>query len=287
MPSEIVQKFMRVERLPHIWCRGCGNGVITHDVLLAIDSLCKREKDPLKTENIVVVSGIGCSSRASGYLNFNTIHTTHGRAIAFATGIKAARPELTVIVLTGDGDCAAIGGNHLIHACRRNIDITVIVYNNNIYGMTGGQYSPTTPQGDYASTAIYGVIDRPFDIVTLAAGAGAGYADRGDVYHALETTDLIRRGIEHKGFSLIDCYSICPTYYGRKNGKGRALEMLMWQKENGMSKEGYAQLGQDKQEGKYICGVITEHIFPEYTEQYRKIIERAQADMRERDGERI
>jgi len=139
--SELIDKYFRTNRLPHIWCPGCGNGIVLRAIVKAIDNL------GLNKDKVCVVSGIGCSSRASGYLDFNTVHTTHGRALAFATGIKLSNPDLHVIVITGDGDCAAIGGNHLIHAARRNIDITTIVFNNNIYGMTGGQYSPTTPTG--------------------------------------------------------------------------------------------------------------------------------------------
>jgi 2-oxoglutarate ferredoxin oxidoreductase subunit beta len=184
MPSDLIYKYMRVDHLPHIWCAGCGNGTLTRDVAVAIDELCNDpdERFRLDREKVVIVSGIGCSSRAAGYLDFNSIHTTHGRAIAFATGIKLANPELTVIVITGDGDCSAIGGNHLIHAARRNVDMTVVVFDNNIYGMTGGQYSPTTPRGDKATTAPYGVIDRPFDIAGLAAGAGASLTARGDTF---------------------------------------------------------------------------------------------------------
>ena len=137
--SNLVNKYMRLEHLPQIWCPGCGNGIIMRDVVQAIENL------GLSRTDTIIVSGIGCSSRAAGYLDFNTIHTTHGRAIAFATGIKLANPKLEVVVIAGDGDISAIGGNHLIHAARRNIGLTVVVMNNNIYGMTGGQYSPTTP----------------------------------------------------------------------------------------------------------------------------------------------
>ncbi len=147
MTSEIVQKYFRIENLPHIWCPGCSNGVVTRALTMAIDEL------GLDQDNVVVVSGIGCSSRAPGYLDFNTLHTTHGRGLAFATGIKLANPKLDVILIAGDGDVSAIGGNHLIHAARRNIDITTIVFNNNIYGMTGGQYSPTTPTAAKGTTA--------------------------------------------------------------------------------------------------------------------------------------
>ena len=273
MPSELIHKYMRIDHLPHIWCAGCGNGVLTRNVAVAIDELCRDPEHPLDREKIVIVSGIGCSSRAAGYLDFDSIHTTHGRAIAFATGIKMANPELTVIVLTGDGDCSAIGGNHLIHAARRNMDLTVVVFNNNIYGMTGGQYSPTTPRGDKATTAPYGVIDRPFDIAKLAAGAGASFTARGDTYHVRETIREIKKGIQHKGFSLIDCYSVCPTYYGRKNKKGGAVKMIEVQKECGMGRQQYEALTEDQREGKYIVGTLTEDHFPEFTAEYQKIID--------------
>ena len=275
MPSDLIHKYMRIDHLTHIWCPGCGNGVLTRDVAVAIDELGKDPEHPLEREKVVIVSGIGCSSRAAGYLDFNSIHTTHGRAIAFATGIKLANPALTVIVLTGDGDCSAIGGNHLIHAARRNLDLTVVVYNNNTYGMTGGQYSPTTPRGDKGTTAPYGVIDRPFDIAQLAAGAGASFTARGDTYHVRETIDLIKKGIQHKGFSLIDCYSICPTYYGRKNKKGDAVEMLKRQKENGMRPEKYAALPMEERGGKYVVATLTHSNYPEFTAEYQKIIDRA------------
>jgi len=275
MPSELIHKYMRVDHLPHIWCAGCGNGVLTRDVAVAIDELCRDPVHPIVREKVVIVSGIGCSSRAAGYLDFNSLHTTHGRAIAFATGIKLANPELTVIVVTGDGDCSAIGGNHLIHAARRNVDMTVVVYDNNIYGMTGGQYSPTTPRGDRATTAPYGVIDRPFDIAALAAGAGASLTARGDTYHVRETIDLIKKGISHKGFSLIDCCSICPTYYGRKNKKGDAVAMLQHQKECGVRPEVYSALTENERVGKYVIGTLTHSNYPEFTAEYQKIIDSA------------
>ena len=166
MASRLIETYMREERLPHIWCAGCGHGILMRDVALAIDNLKLDKKD------VVIVSGIGCSSRAAGYMNFDTLHTTHGRAIAFATGIKMAKPHLKVVVITGDGDATAIGGNHLIHAARRNIDMTVVVFNNNIYGMTGGQFSPTTPMGDFATTAPYGSIDPGFRHPQTRRGRG-------------------------------------------------------------------------------------------------------------------
>jgi 2-oxoglutarate ferredoxin oxidoreductase subunit beta len=277
MPSDLVHLYMRIDHLPQIWCPGCGNGVIMRDVAVAIDELIKDPETNLNRDDFVIVSGIGCSSRAAGYLDFNSIHTTHGRAIAFATGIKLANPRLRVIVLTGDGDCSAIGGNHLIHAARRNLGLTVIAFNNDIYGMTGGQYSPTTPQGDYATTAPYGNVDRPFDIAKLAAGAGASFSARGDVFHARETTDIIKQAILHKGFALVDVYSVCPTYYGRKNKKGDAVEMLKWQKDNLIPAARYYNMSETERSGKKLLGMLSFDDYPEYTEEYAKVIANAQA----------
>lgn len=268
MPSKLIEKYMRVQHLPHIWCPGCGHGILMRDLCKAVDNL-KIERD-----NVVLVSGIGCSSRIAGYMDFNTIHTTHGRAIAFATGIKLARPELTVIVAAGDGDISAIGGNHLIHAARRNIDLTVVCFNNDIYGMTGGQYSPTTPQNELGTTAPYGNIDRPFDIVDLAKGAGATYGARGSAFHALQTIKLIEEGIKHKGFSIIDCLSVCPTYYGRKNKKGGPVEMMKWQRDNAVTTDKAATMSHEELQGKLLIGKSYQFNAPEMTEEYQKIINR-------------
>ena len=277
MPSDLIHQYMRIDHLPHIWCPGCGNGVIMRDVAVALDELINDPSTDFDRDNIVIVSGIGCSSRAAGYLDFNSIHTTHGRAIAFATGIKMANPKLHVIVLTGDGDCSAIGGNHLIHAARRNLGLTVICFNNDIYGMTGGQYSPTTPTGDKATTAPYGNLDRPFDIANLAAGAGASFAARADVFHARETTEIIKKAILHKGFSLVDVYSVCPTYYGRKNKKGDAVEMLKWQRDNLIPMNRFNVMTPEDLAGKKPIGILAENDFPEYSEEDQKLIDRCQA----------
>ena len=237
-----------------------------HAVVRAIDKL------ELDKNKVCIVSGIGCSSRAAGYLDFNTIHTTHGRALAFATGIKLAKPELEVVVIAGDGDIAAIGGNHLIHAARRNVGMTVVVINNNIYGMTGGQYSPATPAGEFGTTAPYGNIDRPFDIAALAAGAGASFTARGTVYNPAQITSCIQKGILHKGFSLIECISVCPVYYGRKI-KGSVIDMI-----NGSAtthtcwKSGKLPPAELKR--KIVTGVLSQATYPEYTEEYAKIIEK-------------
>lgn len=272
MSSELIQKYFRMNKLPHIWCPGCGHGIVTQSLVQAIDNL------GLDKDKVCIVSGIGCSSRAPGYLDFNTLHTTHGRALAFATGIKLSRPELEVIVVSGDGDCSAIGGNHLIHAARRNINITTIVYNNNIYGMTGGQYSPTTPMHEYGTTAPFGNIDKPFDIAQLAAGAGATYAARTTAYHANQMTKYIQTAIAHKGFSLVETISTCPTYYGRKNKKGSAVNMLQWLKDHFVDVKAAERMTPEQLAGKHLMGEFKNVKAPEYTEEYGKIIKQCQPE---------
>ena len=274
MASELILKYMREEHLPHIWCPGCGHGILMRDVAQAVENL------GIDQEKVCLVSGIGCASRAAGYMDFQTMHTTHGRAIAFATGVKMARPDLEVIVIAGDGDCAAIGGNHLIHAARRNIGITVIVFNNDIYGMTGGQYSPTTPTGVFGTTAPYGNIDSPFDIAVRAAGAGASYVAKGTAFHAAQTTKLIENGIRHKGFSLIDCAGVCATYYGRKNKTGSAVDMMTYQRDNMVTWEQYKELSREERLGKVVLGKLVEEDYPEFSDEYQKIIDRVRGEQK-------
>lgn len=268
MNSKLIESYFRMDKLPHIWCPGCGNGIVTRALVQAIDNL-KLHKD-----DVCIVSGIGCSSRAAGYLDFNTLHTTHGRALAFATGIKLAKPHLEVIVVTGDGDCTAIGGNHLIHAARRNIGITTIVYNNSIYGMTGGQYSPTTPFGDRGTTAPYGNFGQPFDLVELAGAAGATYTARSTVYHTVQLAAYIQNAIAHKGFSLVEAVSICPTYYGRKNHKGSPAEMMEWLRDTYTDVGTAYKLSAEQLAGKQLMGEFRQEHAPEYTEEYARLIRR-------------
>jgi 2-oxoglutarate ferredoxin oxidoreductase subunit beta len=205
------EEWLRQDRLPHIFCAGCGNGTVINCTLSAIEEIGWKKQDT------VFVSGIGCSSRAPGYISTDSLHTTHGRALAFATGIKLANPGLNVVVFTGDGDLAAIGGNHFIHACRRNIDITVVCMNNMIYGMTGGQGSPTTPMGGLSTTTPYGSKEPAFDLCGLASAAGANYVARWTSYHVRELTRAILTGLEIPGFSFIESLVQCPTNYGRRN----------------------------------------------------------------------
>ena len=266
--ADHLRKYLRLNKLPHIWCPGCGHGIIMNSLIRAIDEVGLDQK---KT---VVVSGIGCSSRATGYLNFNTLHTTHGRAMAFATGVKLGNPDLNVIVLSGDGDSAAIGGNHLIHAARRNIDITTVVFNNSIYGMTSGQFSPLTPRGDYATTAPYGNVDQSFDLCDLVMSAGASYVGRGVTYHAKQLTTLINSALSHKGFSFVEGVSQCPTYYGRRNNLKTAVDMLKWQKDVAVKKKAAEKLTPEELEGKILIGELhKDSERPEYVEEYDKIVE--------------
>ena len=231
----------------------------------------------LNKDEVVLASGIGCSGRMPTYLDFNTLHTTHGRALPFATGLKLARPELKVLVATGDGDATAIGGNHLIHACRRNIDITTIIFNNYIYGMTGGQYSPTTPHGDKAYTCKLGNIERPFNISQLVEAAGATFVGRTTSYHTLQLQSIIKKAIMHKGFSVVEVITHCPTTYGRINKKGSAVEMLKWQKEVAVDKSRADKMDPKELEGRIVTGILIEKQLPEFCEQYDTIIEKAQS----------
>ncbi len=205
--------------LPLMWCPGCGDGNILKALASAFTNL------GLVRESIVIVTGIGCWGKADDYVATNAIHGTHGRALAVATGVKAYRPELTVVALMGDGDCATIGGNHFIHAARRNIGVTAIVANNLNYGMTGGQYSGTTPAGSRTSTSPYGHAEDGFDLCALAAAAGANYVARTTVYHFKQMERLFGEALREPGFSLVEVASPCPTYYGRFNRQGEARQM--------------------------------------------------------------
>lgn len=215
-------KYLRAAMMPHIWCPGCGNGIILNAFVHALDEL------PLDLDKLVVVSGIGCIGRAAGYINVDSFHTTHGRPIAFATGVKLAKPELEVVVISGDGDLFAIGGNHFIHAARRNIGIKVICANNFNYGMTGGQVGPTTPLEALTTTTPYGNIEHPFNLVHLAAASGATYVARWTTFHVRMLTMSIKKMLQRKGFSFIEVLSQCPEIYGRHNNMRTGLEMMEW-----------------------------------------------------------
>ena len=224
--------YLRVERMPHIWCSGCGLGLVVNCFLRGL------LKSRLALDKVVVVSGIGCTGRAAGYINLDSFHTTHGRAIPFATGLKLANPELKVVVLSGDGDLVAIGGNHLIHTARRNIDMTVLCVNNFIYGMTGGQLGPTTPLTARTTTTRTGNIEEPFNIPYLAAASGAVYVARWTTAQVRRLEKAITEALLKKGFSLVEIISPCPTYYGRMNKQVTGLEQMKYYRDNSIIKPG-------------------------------------------------
>lgn len=216
------ERFLRKDRIPHIWCEGCGNGIILNCFARALDEL------NMDLDKVVVVSGIGCIGRVSGYTNTDSFHTTHGRPIAFATGVKLANPELKVVVISGDGDLFAIGGNHFIHAARRNLDIQVICADNFIYGMTGGQAGPTTPLTTWTSTTPYGNIEQSFNLVHLASACGAVYVARWTTLHTRWLTESIKKALQKEGFSFIEVISECPELFGRYNKMENAIKMMKW-----------------------------------------------------------
>lgn len=263
-------KYLRPGKLPHIWCPGCGHGIVLKGLLRAIDA-CELEKN-----RTAIVSGIGCASRLPGYVDFNTLHTAHGRAAAFATGIKMAQPDMNVLVVGGDGDGVAIGGNHFIHACRRNIDMTYVILNNFIYGMTGGQFSPCTPTGDKASTTPYGNPDPTFDVSKLAIGAGATFVARTTAYHATQIDKLIAEGIRHKGMAIIEVLDDCPTTYGRRNKFRSVVDMMKRFKELAVPVAKAATMSKEELDGKIVTGILHREERPEYCEQYAEVIKRAQ-----------
>jgi 2-oxoglutarate ferredoxin oxidoreductase subunit beta len=264
-------KYLRVNRMPTLWCWGCGDGVILKSVIRAIDTMGWDMKD------VCVVSGIGCSGRFSSYIDCNTVHTTHGRAIAYATGIKLANPEKHVIVVTGDGDGLAIGGNHTIHGCRRNIDLNHILINNFIYGLTNSQTSPTTPQTMWTSTAHYGNVDPTFDAAKLADAAGASFVARESVLDPQKLEKVFIAGFKHKGYSFFDIFSNCHINLGRKNKMGEAVQNLKWIEDQIVGKKKFDLLSDEEKIGKFATGILKqEEGRLEYCEAYDKVIAAAQ-----------
>jgi 2-oxoglutarate ferredoxin oxidoreductase subunit beta len=257
------------KKFPHVWCAGCGAGIVMGSLLRAVQSL------ELNQDDVAVVSGIGCTGRMPVYMDFNTMHTTHGRALAFATGLKLARPEMEIIVVMGDGDALAIGGNHFIHAARRNIDMTAIVVDNSIYGMTGGQSSPTTPIHAYSATAPYGHIEQPFPICDLAIAAGAAFVARGTVYHVNELDRLIEKAIVKQGFAVVEAVSYCHTTFGRANNLKSPIQMMHLLKDRSISAQAAAKLDEEALKDKIVRGVLHDEEKPEFTELYDQLIEQA------------
>ena len=243
---------LRWDRLPHVWCSGCGLGSV---LSCFVQAIANSGIDPKK---FAVVSGIGCTGRASGYLNLDVFHTTHGRAIPFAIGLKLANPELNVIVFSGDGDLFAIGGNHIIHAARRNVNITIICSNNFNYGMTGGQLAPTTPEDAWTTTSPYGNVEPSFNLCALVAAAGASYVARWTSLNARRLQASMEEAIKKKGFSFIEVIPPCPTTFGRRNKFDDGLKMLQYFNDHTVIKHGIdpkettITLGKDMIVGKFV-----------------------------------
>lgn len=265
MPQLTYRDYLYEPMFPHMWCTGCGNGIVLQAIARALADLA------LPKNKVVIVTGIGCWGKADDYFSTSAFHGTHGRALAFATGIKAAKPDLKVIALMGDGDGATIGGNHLIHAARRNLDLTAVVVNNLNYGMTGGQYSATTPAGSKTSTCYLGNPEREMDLCKLVEAAGAVYVARSTVYHAAQLRSMIRAAIQKKGFSFVEAASACPTHWGRLNKMPTPVEMMKWFRDNAVPKQAYEKLSAHERAGKVPVGVFVDVDTPDFLERYEAI----------------
>jgi len=275
--TRLIYKYLRRDKkFPHVWCPGCGNGIVLGALIRAVD------RTGFTKDDIVLVSGIGCAGRMGVYVDFNTLHATHGRALTFATGIKLANPRLQVIVVMGDGDAVAIGGNHFIHAARRNLNLTAIIVNNNIYGMTGGQHSPTTPYGARSVTSLYGHVEPAFSISEMAVCAGAALVGRGTVYHVNLLDRLMEQAIVKRGFAVVEVISHCHTHFGAKNKLGGPVEMMRAQKEMAVRVEKAQTMTPAELAGKITIGVLVDRDLPIYTQEYQKVREAARAALREK-----
>ena len=272
--SRMHERYLRhSKKFPNVWCAGCGIGIVLNAIIHAIDDLGLDKND------VAMISGIGCTGRMPVYVDFNTMHTTHGRALAFATGLKLVRPGMKVLAVMGDGDALAIGGNHFIHAARRNIELTAIVVNNSTYGMTGGQYSPTTPEGAQAATAPYGHIEPPFRIAELAVAAGAAFVARSTVYHVTELQRQISQAIQKKGFSVVEAISYCHTTIGRLNRWGTAPDMMRRLKDNSIPLRQAEGKSDEELAGKIVRGILVDRELPDNLELYQQVDERAKAEV--------
>lgn len=258
--------YIKEDQFPLFTCPGCTHGTVINTFVRAADEL---QLDRGKT---VIVCAIGCAGRTPTYLDFNVLRVTHGRALAFATGIKLARPDVKVIVFMGDGDALAIGGNHFIHAARRNIDITAVVFRNEIYGMTGGQYSPTTPVGHKATTAPYGMIEPSFDTCGLAASAGATYVARGDVYNVGNLYQVMKAALQHKGFAVVEALTSCPIQFGRRNKLADPARMVERIKNMVVTKTAAEKLSPAELAEKFVIGEFVNTRQLELTERYAKLL---------------
>lgn len=260
------EKYLRLQKMPTLWCWGCGDGVILKTFVRAVEKMGWDQND------VCVVSGIGCSGRFSSYVDFNTVHTTHGRTVAYATGIKLANPTKNVVCVAGDGDALAIGGNHTIHGCRRNIDLTMIIINNFIYGLTNSQTSPTTPQGMWTVTQKAGNIDPTFDTAKLAIASGASFVARETMIEPKKLEKTMIKAMQHKGFSMMEVLSNCHINLGRKNKMLSAMENLEWIDSISMPKKKYDALSEEEQLNILPTGILKQDTeAAEYCDMYAEI----------------
>jgi 2-oxoglutarate ferredoxin oxidoreductase subunit beta len=261
--TQLIHNYLRHnKKFPHVLCPGCGHGIVLGSLIRSVHSL------GISKDDMVLVAGIGCSGRVAVYVDWNTVHTAHGRALTVATGIKMANPRLKVVVVMGDGDALAIGGNHFIHAARRNIGLTALVLNNSIYGMTGGQCSPTSPMGTASTTTPLGQLERPFDVVDLGLACGAGYVARSTSMHALHTDKILQEALSRPGFCLVEIFTPCPTQYGRKNGFKSAVDMYRWYKERAVKRERWETLSEERRATSFPIGVFRDEPKPGLEERY-------------------
>jgi 2-oxoglutarate ferredoxin oxidoreductase subunit beta len=265
-PAFDIREYLRLEMMPHFLCPGCGHGIALRALLWAIHEL------GIDKDKLAVVSGIGCAGRLSAYIDANTFHVTHGRPLAYATGLALARPDLHVVVITGDGDCLAIGGNHLIHACRRNLKLTCLMLNNEVYGMTGGQVSPTTSETRLTTTTPLGNSEPNFDACALAAAAGASFVGREVTHHVPKLKELIREGLVHPGFAFIEVLSDCTEIFGRKNELGSSAEMVLRQKSDLRPSAYRDTVDTPFRSNDLPTGILTKTARPEYGTAYRKAV---------------
>ena len=269
-----LRHLVRPGLLPTIFCTGCGGGTVLNCFCRAVDELEMSPKD------MVMVTGIGCSSWIpSPYFLADTLHTTHGRAIAFASGVRVMRPDRKVVVIAGDGDVSGIGGNHLIHAARRNIDLTVLMVNNSIYGMTGGQVAPTTPEGVCTTTTPHGNVEPSFDVADLVAAAGATYVARWSTYHVFDLVKSMKAALNHRGFSFVEIISQCTTSYGKAVGMRQAGDFLAEYKETSVRLGKAMKMSDEELEGKTVVGTLKQKEAPEFCDRLYGVTERVSASV--------
>ncbi|MFO8059861.1 MAG: thiamine pyrophosphate-dependent enzyme [Bacillota bacterium] len=270
---EQVARYLKSDALPVFWCPGCGNGIILGSLMRVFNRM------QLAPERTVVTTGIGCWGKADDYLKTNSIHGTHGRALPFATGVKAANAELTVLALMGDGDCATIGGNHFLHAARRNIDVTAVISNNFNYGMTGGQYSATTPVESYTSTSVYGNPEGDFDLCEIALAAGATLVARSTVYHVQLLERVLEQAVRHRGFSVVEVLSSCPVYYGRYNDCPSPVDMMKLWRSRAVAVERHRTMDAEDRAAHIPIGVLGTRDRLDFNTRYERIQKQARAQM--------